>query len=906
MLAESTPALGMTDAVAPVDEFRLVDETPVTVPDPLADNRIYVKQKSNAFFATEPSVLHFAGFKVGRKHMQTLRIKNISGTSRRLHILQPTTPYFQIKMQKIGLVAPGMSEEVTVEFTPSDLRYYYDCIRLHTQDENLVVPCHGYPVMNELELPKRVEFGSCPINDVKFETIDLECKTPINFEYELTVVEPHPEISVTPLKGTVPALGSAQIEVRYRPTTFRTATMKFQVRLSQFGFEPKVITVTGNCQPGQLKDSALADTAATRLGQSEKVVMSVTRESFGRAAGQTTGSIGAGSNHFSADDGAELGLTGGGGGGRQDPVSAHRAARQRLERSQRVSETGGGAGKIQAKPPNFRPPSPDQTVEGILFPPDLSNHAAIANVMTQEAGKLKIKDLKKAIDEAKRKAEADAEKLENTSLEDAADGDGMGRQLKETVFQREFGRVEEFERSKEIKWFICVGDQNMTPEEIQQVEADRNKKAAARKHALEAEDRARKETQVLPDRPVFPHNVAPANGPSWNLNTDDAAVRKFGLERFQDAARVVIIHNRVNFRLFKLRSLWEKIGKDMEAVGDLVDKWDDVEAVQKIIGDPSGDRIDDQEARVSIRFSMDTCQRFAFPTYRESEFADLQPLDNMPTIPFFEEADTFPLMVPLEADMMGYKVWDLPISPFDFPSDRTPAERVGAEEESVIRAACRVDAPVQELLDKIHSAGPPENLDLPVVPKPFTHVPMYLKANRYPENASDYVLRPDRPLKNPEQAMANQLGGDSVVVSENATREADPMLSSIRRPYRDHSIAVVTRLGTRAPLPAFLDGPIAEALALGNSPDPEPETEPQADPESELEPETDPVADDEFLKMVTSLAADATPFDSARQVASKMLSGQSYAKRSEQAELLANRVAAVQAAVPLLQMNMNQ
>ena len=84
---------------------------------------------------------------------------------------------------------------------------------------------------------------------------------------------------------------------------------------------------------------------------------------------------------------------------------------------------------------------------------------------------------------------------------------------------------------------------------------------------------------------------------------------------------------------------------------------------------------------------MDTCQRFAFPTYRESEFADLQPLKNMPTIPFFEEADIFPLQVPLEAHKMGHKVWDLPISPFNFPSDCTPAERVGTEEESVIRAA---------------------------------------------------------------------------------------------------------------------------------------------------------------------------------------------------------------------------
>ena len=32
----------------------------------------------------------------------------------------------------------------------------------------------------------------------------------------------------------------------------------------------------------------------------------------------------------------------------------------------------------------------------------------------------------------------------------------------------------------------------------------------------------------------------------------------------------------------------------MEAARDLVDKWDDAESVQKIIGDPSGDGIVDQ------------------------------------------------------------------------------------------------------------------------------------------------------------------------------------------------------------------------------------------------------------------------------------------------------------------------
>ena len=53
-----------------------------------------------------------------------------------------------------------MSEEVLVEFTPNDLRYYYDCVRLHSEGENLMVPCHGYPVMNEVELPTSVANGA--------------------------------------------------------------------------------------------------------------------------------------------------------------------------------------------------------------------------------------------------------------------------------------------------------------------------------------------------------------------------------------------------------------------------------------------------------------------------------------------------------------------------------------------------------------------------------------------------------------------------------------------------------------------------------------------------------------------------------------------------------------------------
>lgn len=35
--------------------------------------------------------------------------------------------------EKRGTLAPGMSEEITVEFTPQQWRYYYDCVRIHCE-----------------------------------------------------------------------------------------------------------------------------------------------------------------------------------------------------------------------------------------------------------------------------------------------------------------------------------------------------------------------------------------------------------------------------------------------------------------------------------------------------------------------------------------------------------------------------------------------------------------------------------------------------------------------------------------------------------------------------------------------------------------------------------------------------
>ncbi|CAN0539597.1 unnamed protein product, partial [Ectocarpus sp. 8 AP-2014] len=99
-------------------------------------------------------VVHFGGYVLGRAHSQCVRVVNISRTSQRLHILGPATDNFKVGPHysyqrctwRAGLVAPGSSEVITVDFHPREHRYHYDCLRLHTDSENLLVPLHAYPV----------------------------------------------------------------------------------------------------------------------------------------------------------------------------------------------------------------------------------------------------------------------------------------------------------------------------------------------------------------------------------------------------------------------------------------------------------------------------------------------------------------------------------------------------------------------------------------------------------------------------------------------------------------------------------------------------------------------------------------------------------------------------------------
>ncbi|PNH08744.1 Primary ciliary dyskinesia protein 1 [Tetrabaena socialis] len=155
----------------------LVEDVTLRNPNMLTQNRVYGAVGATRVLQAEPAVLNFGGYVLGQVHSQTLRIRNVRASGMRFHIIAPTTPFFKATCaNKKGLLAPGMSEEVVVEFCPQQYRYYYDCVRVHCEEENMLIPVHAYPVANETLFPTRVDFGRVAVGQEVVRTHRLECK----------------------------------------------------------------------------------------------------------------------------------------------------------------------------------------------------------------------------------------------------------------------------------------------------------------------------------------------------------------------------------------------------------------------------------------------------------------------------------------------------------------------------------------------------------------------------------------------------------------------------------------------------------------------------------------------------------------------------------------------------------
>ena len=82
------------------------------------------------------------------------------------------------------------------------------------------------------------------------KVVPLKCNIPVDFEFQLKFVQPHPAISITPTSGVVPANGQVDLTATYAPSDFSTAVMKVQLIISQFNTRPLDCTFVGHSSPG--------------------------------------------------------------------------------------------------------------------------------------------------------------------------------------------------------------------------------------------------------------------------------------------------------------------------------------------------------------------------------------------------------------------------------------------------------------------------------------------------------------------------------------------------------------------------------------------------------------------------------------------------------------------------------
>lgn len=194
---------------------------------------------------------------MGVESFVDIDIINISTRIERMNILPLSSVVFKLDYSLIGSLAPGLSQKVRVRFYPKEYKYYYGCIRIHGEEDDLLVPIHAYPVLNVVEFPRTMKFGTCFLAEEAVKKIDLKCSLPIQFSFELDIIKPHPYITIAPLKGIIPSNGSVTVKVAFNPITLGTCSAIIRLHVAQHGFEPIECVITAQAVSGAIEFSNL-------------------------------------------------------------------------------------------------------------------------------------------------------------------------------------------------------------------------------------------------------------------------------------------------------------------------------------------------------------------------------------------------------------------------------------------------------------------------------------------------------------------------------------------------------------------------------------------------------------------------------------------------------------------------
>ncbi|KAJ8314379.1 hypothetical protein KUTeg_008940 [Tegillarca granosa] len=479
-----------------------------------------------------------------KKHVQKLSIVNASTEVIRMHIIPPQTKYFYIKYNKHERLVPGLNLECTIEFTPDEWRYYYDCIRINCPGEdNLIIPMHAYPVMSAKNFPQQFNFPPVPVGHKTTKVFPLYCDAPIDFEFQVTYIQPHPSFSVDPMSGIIPAHGAAEVEVTFAPLEFQTALMKLQLVISQFNSSPIICNFSGTSIPGLLKDLTQGNYPDTEYIVKEIVL---------------------------------------------DPRSLTPLGRSRKK-------------KLSNHLPKEESMSQELEYEGVKFPPNLETPYAVAQVLNQEPGKLRAKDIR-----------------ENLLTKKDTKPKAATRQMKEALFEHKVRQNVYEERQNQLRWQSKLGDEQITNNERAKILSLRSEAwdeyKFKRRGDPKAEDEFQRHNTELTFRRTFREgSEEAAEVAMFDTYTNNMwATRHSTLERFAQAARKVIIHMRVNEKLKSLRKM--------------VDDWRKQKYNTGNVSNDQIEKVEEEERKelipANLPLEAEKIKKYQFPTYAPPNVKD--------------------------------------------------------------------------------------------------------------------------------------------------------------------------------------------------------------------------------------------------------------------------------------------
>ncbi|KAJ3281822.1 Cilia- and flagella-associated protein 221 [Borealophlyctis nickersoniae] len=219
---------------------------PIPSPSSTLPNLLKTDQRPATLYI-EPDVVHFPISSLDTPMKKVVRVLNASSRAFRLMITGPTSTAFRMTFKTSGSIVPGGHAEITIEFQPSEWRYYHDVVRVATSSGmSRKIPIHGYPMIDEDFFPRKIRFGKVPLFETRTKTIPLRCSVPNPFDYEISVdAHPRNSFAVKPIRGVVKGGTDIPIRIDFTPLTAQPALMRLTISTAQFGSTPRICHVTG-------------------------------------------------------------------------------------------------------------------------------------------------------------------------------------------------------------------------------------------------------------------------------------------------------------------------------------------------------------------------------------------------------------------------------------------------------------------------------------------------------------------------------------------------------------------------------------------------------------------------------------------------------------------------------------